>query len=148
MEYKLYTDGACQPNPGTGGWAFLILHEQGQFSKSGGEKNTTNNRMELMAVINGMLHYSEHFWTDSSKLLIVSDSKYLINGILSWCKKWNDNDWVKADGKPVLNSDLWKRILSLSEMLQPKCQHVKGHSGHVYNEKVDQMAQHAINGVK
>ena len=151
-KFELYTDGACQPNPGAGGWAFVLLGTQDgkavKFSDTGYEKNTTNNRMELEAVRNGFKYFAEKIWQDGDELVLVSDSKYLINGIESWCENWSTRGWIKADDKPVLNQDLWEDILALKKMIRPICQHVRGHTGHEMNEYVDKLAVQAAQKAK
>lgn len=142
--YHLYTDGACSPNPGTGGWSFILcLDDKEIISKNGSCCNSTNNRMELTAVLEGMEYFFSNTWKGTEKLIIVSDSKYLINGIESWCEKWERKKWLKHDGKQVLNPDLWQKILSLKNTIRPTCEHVKGHNGHKWNEKADELARQA-----
>ncbi|GAG14160.1 unnamed protein product [marine sediment metagenome] len=142
--YELYTDGACQPNPGTGGWAFAI-YERGlardRITKSGRQENTTNNRMELQAVVEGF----EHFLTNCvGTLHLFSDSQYLVNGIEKWCDGWASRGWVKKDNKPVLNRDLWERIYKLKNNMALKCTFVRGHTGNHFNELCDELAVKAI----
>lgn len=146
MEYELYTDGACQPNPGTGGWAF-ILYQKGsneQIKQSGAEKHTTNNRMELRAVMEGLKFFRDSIFSGSEHLHLYSDSQYLINGIQSWCDKWAANNWIKKDHKPVLNQDLWMEIREIKRSLPLTCTHIRGHVGIPANEECDKMANEAI----
>lgn len=150
--FELFTDGACQPNPGAGGWAFAIRGSRNdvpiELVASGFEKNTTNNRMELEAVRSGFKYFAEKIWQDGDQIVLVSDSKYLINGIESWCENWAKRGWIKADDKPVLNKDLWEDILALKHMIKPTCQHVRGHTGHEMNELVDKLAVQAAQKAK
>ncbi len=142
FDYIIYTDGACSGNPGSGGWAAIIFNKiSGQKSKIiGGEMETTNNRMELMAII----HALESIPKESS-LQIFTDSKYVINGIELWIKKWKINDWIGSNKKKVKNKDLWIKLDMLSSQFQIKWNWVKGHSGNKYNEEVDRLARHQIN---
>lgn len=147
MQYSLYTDGACQPNPGTGGWAF-VLRSQGPdvYIQQGSCLNTTNNRMELSAVLHGLRLFLDVASSEDS-LTLYSDSMYLINGILEWSLKWRTNDWQRGkfpDQKPVLNIDLWKAIRECADRIRLQCSHVPGHSGHLYNELVDKLAVEMI----
>lgn len=141
MQIHLFTDGACQPNPGNGGWAFIVYPEDcpnKRTAKSGFEQNTTNNRMEITAVLRG-LQYLEKAFIDP-EITLFSDSKYIVQSISSWMRGWARNGWKKKDKKPVLNVDLWKEMLRLVDKLSIKCVHVKGHSGHPENEECDQLA--------
>jgi len=149
MRFYLFTDGACQPNPGNGGWAFVVYPKDRideKIAQSGYQKDTTNNRMEMTAVLKG-LEYLVMWHGGSSKELrdpleitLFSDSKYLINGIEKWMHNWSKNNWIKKDRNPVLNDDLWKLVYSLSQNLPIQCQYIKGHSGHPENEECDQLA--------
>lgn len=131
----LYTDGACSGNPGSGGWACILVYKNQEKELSGGEPETTNNRMEMTAVIEGLKALKE-----SCEVDLYTDSKYVLEGATKWLQGWQEKGWKKADKKPVLNVDLW---LVLSELLS---QHeitwhwVKGHAGDPYNERVDTLA--------
>ncbi len=139
----MYTDGACRPNPGQGGWAYIILNpDNTETIASGSEADTTNNRMELTAVLKGLEYFNQNHKSDV--LTIVSDSQYLLSGIESWSKTWRKNRWLKADGKPVLNPDLWKQIRELADGLFLVYEKVKGHSGEETNERVDKLASAQI----
>lgn len=146
--YLLYADGSCQPNPGTGGWSFIIKRDdmpEFEVSLSGGEKNSTNNRMELTAVLKGMKHFIEHLSITASDLTICLDSMYVLNGMQLWSKNWEKQGWKKKDGKPVLNDDLWKEVVNelahlRKDLNSVKFQHTQGHSGHEWNEKCDKLA--------
>ena len=144
---SLYTDGACRGNPGPGGWAYILrdsitLQER---EGSGGESNTTNNRMELMAVIAGLSAL-----TRSCRVDLYSDSKYVLQGLESWMHSWKKNNWRRrtSEGtKPVKNDDLWKRLDELISFHDVKFIHVRGHSGHVENERCDQLAVAAAEAI-
>lgn len=143
MNGALYTDGACSGNPGPGGWAFLLQHHDHEVQKFGAVEHTTNNRMELMAVIQGLNHYR----TDclSGALQVFSDSQYVIKGITQWIFQWQANGWRTSQKKPVENQDLWEALWEHSQNLSHVSWHwVRGHSGHPENERVDHLAQQAI----
>ena len=139
MEKKLvyiYTDGACSGNPGAGGWGTIMRFEGFEKELSGGEAKTTNNRMELTAVINGFAALKE-----PCTVKLYTDSKYVANGItLGWAKSWKKNGWRKADKKPALNADLWDLLLNLIEGHDAEIIWVKGHDGHPENERCDSLA--------
>ncbi len=138
---QLFTDGACLGNPGPGGWCYLLKHPAtGKSStNAGGEMSTTNNRMELSAVIEGLSAL-----TEPCIVKLHSDSKYVINGLSQWMHNWKKHNWHNARKKPVLNDDLWKKLDMLSQKHQLTYQWVKGHSGHPENEHCDLIAsQHA-----
>ena len=142
FDYIIYTDGACSGNPGSGGWAAIILNKSsGQKSKKiGGEIETTNNRMELIAIIRALESIPKE-----SSLQIFTDSKYVINGIELWIKKWKKNDWIGSNKKQIKNKDLWMKLDILSSQFQITWNWVKGHSGNKYNEEVDKLARDQIN---
>ena len=132
---KLFTDGACSGNPGPGGWA-AILQYNGHEKELSGEPETTNNRMELTAVIEGLSALKEPCVVD-----LVSDSKYVIDSIQKgWVYSWKKNGWRKADKKPALNVDLWEKLLGLLEVHQVNFIWIKGHDGHPENERCDKLA--------
>jgi len=136
---ELYTDGACQGNPGPGGWAALLLYGGNEKLVTGSDPDTTNNRMELMAVIGGLEALKEPV-----ELTVFSDSKYITNAFNQhWIDNWVDNRWKASTGKPVKNPDLWQKILELKRPHQIEWKWVKGHSGNVHNERVDQAAVNA-----
>ena len=147
----LYTDGACSENPGPGGWAAILIHPDTDTARElwGFEPQTTNNRMELMAVIEGlrMLKGSRRW-----RVQLVSDSKYVIDGLNVWIKGWIANNWrrgKKASSPPVKNSDLWQTLHALAQKHEMSYEHVRGHSGHRENERCDKLAAAAIKrGVK
>ena len=136
----LYTDGACSGNPGAGGWGAILIFNGHERELSGGEPNTTNNRMELMAVIQGLeaLKYP-------CEVEIYSDSAYTVNAFQNgWIFSWEKNGWKKADNKAVLNIDLWQRLLALSKVHQVEFKKVKGHADNEYNNRCDALARGAI----
>jgi len=142
----LYTDGACSGNPGPGGWAAILKHPQtGSSSRiSGGTGNTTNNRMELTAVIEGLKLLKP---TRKWRVRLVSDSEYVINGLTVWIAGWMANGWrrgKKANSPPVKNADLWQTLHALAGQHDLSYEHVRGHSGHPENEECDAMAVAAV----
>lgn len=135
-QVTLYTDGACSGNPGPGGWGAILECEGHRKELSGGEANTTNNRMELTAVIEGLSALK--FGCD---VTLVSDSKYVIDAITKgWVYSWKAKGWRKADKSPALNVDLWEKLLLQLERHNMTYHWVKGHAGHPENERCDQMA--------
>lgn len=136
MKVEIYTDGACSGNPGPGGYAAILRFGEHYKEISGGEANTTNNRMELMGAISGLsaLKYP-------CEVVLTTDSKYLVDSInKGWAKSWKAKGWIKADKKPALNVDLWEKLLDLLEIHTVEFVWVKGHAGHPYNERCDQLA--------
>ncbi len=132
----LYTDGACSGNPGPGGYGAILKLPEGEQELSGGYQHTTNNRMELMAVIKGL-----EALPISSQVVVYSDSKYVIDAItLGWAKKWQARNWIKPDKKPALNPDLWQTLLALCAYHRVTFVWVRGHSGHPENERCDRLA--------
>lgn len=142
-DYVIYTDGACSGNPGPGGWGVVVCKPDSDYVQelSGGEPNTTNNRMELTAVINGLSLIP----TKPSSILVVTDSKYIVDAVnKGWLRGWIANGWRKSDGAPALNSDLWAKIHSHLCTHHVQFQWVKGHAGHPQNERCDMLARNAI----
>ncbi len=142
-EVILYTDGACSGNPGPGGWAYILHHVPSgtRIEASGGSRMTTNNRMELRAVIEGLRRLKR-----TCRVRLVSDSQYTIQGMTEWMPGWRRRGWRRREGKrlrPVRNADLWKQIAELMERHEVTCRHVYGHSGHKENERCDQLAVEA-----
>ena len=132
----IYTDGACSGNPGPGGWGAILRFGPHEKELSGGEPNTTNNRMELTAVIKALSALKE-----SCEITIHSDSKYIIDAIQQgWAKKWRANNWMRNKKDKALNPDLWGQLLGLLEQHQVTFHWVKGHAGHPENERCDQLA--------
>lgn len=135
-QVEIYTDGACSGNPGKGGWGAVLVYNGKEKELSGGEKETTNNRMELTAVIEGLKALKE-----PCSVTLTTDSKYVCDAInQGWLDSWIKNNWRKADKKPVLNIDLWQELLPLLDAHQVKFVWVKGHAGHKYNERCDELA--------
>ena len=140
MEITIYTDGACSGNPGIGGWGAVILnHEDKPILLKGGLQNTTNNQMELMAAIESLKYFKK-----PKKILIFTDSKYVMNGIETWIKNWKKNGWKTASKKPVKNRDLWEKLDKEIERHKINWQWVKGHAGNINNEKADFLARQFI----
>ena len=138
-EIEIFTDGACRGNPGLGGWGALIRRNGEERSLWGGERDTTNNRMEMEAAIRGLESIVE-----SSNITITTDSNYLKDGITQWLEGWKNKNWKTASKKPVKNQDLWMRLDELSQFHNVNWKWVKGHSGHPGNEKADELANKAI----
>ena len=139
-EVLLYTDGACSGNPGPGGWAFILRHPSTgkEMEKSGGERETTNNRMELMAVIQGLQTLSR-----ACRIELFTDSVYVGKGMTEWMPKWKKNNWQRKEGKqwkPVKNDDLWKQLDEQLQKHRVKYTRVAGHSGHPENDRCDELA--------
>ena len=135
---KIYTDGSCLSNPGNGGWA-AIININGEIKKiSGNEKNTTNNRMELMATINALKNINS-----KDLIEIFTDSKYVKNGITGWVNTWVLNNWKTSKKKDVKNKDLWIELYKLNQSLNVKWNWVKAHAGDTLNEEVDMLAKEA-----
>ena len=139
-EVHLFTDGGCSGNPGPGGWAYLLQHPATgkQIERSGGERETTNNRMELTALIEGLSALKK-----PSCVQVFTDSVYVGKGITEWMTKWKANGWRRKEGKrmvAVKNEDLWRRLDELLQTHEVRYTRVAGHSGHPENERVDQLA--------
>ena len=133
---EMFTDGACSGNPGPGGWGTILRYRGVEKELCGGEAATTNNRMELTAVIEGLKALKE-----SCEVIITSDSKYVIDAItLGWAKKWKANGWKRGKNQPALNPDLWDELLTLLEKHDVTFNWIKGHAGHAENERCDKMA--------
>ena len=133
---EIYTDGACRGNPGKGGWGAVLVYNGREKELSGGERETTNNRMELTAAIKSLAMLKE-----PCEVTLFSDSKYLIDAITKgWVYSWRSKGWRKADKSPALNVDLWEELLALLEKHKVNFIWVKGHDGHAYNERCDKLA--------
>ena len=140
MKYKIYTDGACSGNPGPGGWGAVIFDQDNkQKNISGSEKNTTNNRMELLAAIMSLKKIKTN-----SEVIIFTDSTYVKNGITEWMKNWKKNGWKNSSKKPVKNKDLWEKLDKLCEANSVSWKWVKGHSSNEFNNLADELATKAI----
>ena len=132
----LYTDGACSGNPGPGGWGAILEYGGHEMELSGGADNTTNNRMELTAVIEGLKRLKE-----PCRVELYSDSKYVIDALeKGWAVGWQKRGWIKSDKKPALNPDLWELLLSLTQTHEVRCHWVKGHADNPKNNRCDQLA--------
>lgn len=136
---EIYTDGACSGNPGPGGWGAILKYGNKEREIFGGEKDTTNNRMELMAAIIALETLKE-----PCEVKLTTDSKYVMDGITKWIFSWKSKNWKKSDNKPVLNADLWQRLDAANNRHQVKWHWVKGHAGHKENERCDELARMAI----
>ena len=135
-QVTIYTDGACSGNPGPGGWGAILMYGRHKKELSGGEAQTTNNRMELTAVISALEQLKEPCAVD-----LYSDSKYIIDALtLGWAKSWQAKGWRKPDKKPALNPDLWQRLLELCDTHQVTCHWVKGHAENEFNNRCDELA--------
>lgn len=133
---EIFTDGACSGNPGPGGYGVVLKYGTARKELSGGEEQTTNNRMELTAAIVGLEALKE-----KCAVMLYSDSKYLIDAIkLGWAEKWRENGWMRNKKDVALNSDLWEKLLDLVEFHQVELVWVKGHAGHPENERCDALA--------
>lgn len=138
-EVELFSDGACSGNPGPGGWGSILRFKGIEKELSGGEKETTNNRMELLAVINGLESLKE-----PCKVKITTDSKYVCDAFLKdWLSSWQQNGWKTAGKKPVKNKELWEKLLALSQKHELSWSWIKGHAGHPENERCDKLAVEA-----
>ncbi len=138
---EIYTDGACSGNPGKGGWAAVLVYKNNEKEISGGEKETTNNRMELTAVIMALKALKE-----PCKVKLTTDSKYVCDAInKGWVYSWKSRSWKKADKKPALNVDLWEQLLEQLDIHKVEFIWVKGHNGHKYNERCDRLAVEEYN---
>lgn len=136
---KIYTDGGCTGNPGPGGWAAVILDNGNDPREmSGGDESTTNNRMELTAVIGALGYVMDKFGTDIS-IDVYTDSQYVQKGISEWMPRWVRKGWKTAAGKPVKNKDLWLELKTLNEGLNVEWKWVKGHAGDEWNERCDEL---------
>ena len=140
---EIWTDGACSGNPGPGGWGAILIWRGQEKAISGAAMDTTNNRMELMAVIAGLEQL-----TRTLSIRVYTDSKYVQNGMTKWVKQWRKNGWRTKAGQPVKNVDLWKRLSDVVDGLTVDWQWVKGHAGHPLNERADALARAAIESLK
>jgi len=135
----IYTDGACKGNPGPGGWGALLIYKEHKKEINGFSKDTTNNIMELTAVIESLLIIKQ-----KSDITIITDSNYVKDGITKWIANWKNKGWKTSNKKPVKNKDLWKKLDDLSNNHNIKWEWVRGHTGNPGNERADQLANEAI----
>lgn len=135
MKVEIFCDGACSGNPGVGGWGCILRYGDNVKEMSGADGNTTNNRMEMTAVIRGLKALIE-----PCEVTIHSDSRYVIDGMTKWIHGWQKKGWVNASKKPVRNEDLWHDLIDAAAPHRISWQWVRGHDGHVENERVDQLA--------
>ena len=145
---NLFTDGACSGNPGPGGWSFILRHDKSEteFENSGGGLNTTNNQMEMMAVIEGLKNL-----TEPCQVSLYSDSAYVLQGMKEWMPRWKSQGWKRRSGskmETVKNVELWKKLDELKTIHEISYHKVKGHSGHSENERCDKLAVEACNRFK
>ena len=136
---EIYTDGSCSGNPGPGGWAAIVLMNDDKYIISGYEKQTTNNRMEILASINSLKKIKEDY-----RIKLYTDSNYLKNGITVWIKTWKKNNWMNSQKKPVANQDLWVLLDNINEQLHIEWNWVKGHETNLYNNLADKYAVEAM----
>lgn len=137
IHVDIYTDGSCLGNPGAGGWGAILVCNGVEKTLSGGEADTTNNRMELTAAIEALRALKK-----PCEVTLTTDSKYLCDGLSKgWAQSWKARGWRKSDNKPALNPELWDELLTLTERHEMTYVWVKGHAGHPYNERCDEMAQ-------
>ena len=139
---EIYTDGACKGNPGVGGWGAILRSGETEKELFGGVANTTNNRMEMTAVIEALRALSR-----SCEAVVFTDSAYVQKGISEWIHGWKRNGWKTADKKPVKNADLWQTLDELARGHKIEWRWVKGHAGHIENERADQLANRGVDSV-
>jgi len=137
----IYTDGACSGNPGPGGWGVIMYHGKREKELFGGELETTNNRMEMMAAIKALEAIKPGF---SGPVVLFTDSTYLLKGITEWIHGWKKRGWKKSDKKPVINKDLWQRLDELNQARNIRWEWVKGHAGDIGNERADELANRGV----
>ncbi len=142
-QIHIYTDGACKGNPGPGGWGVLLQYKGRELELFGGEPSTTNNRMELQAVIEGLSALKRR-----SNVLLVTDSKYVMQGIQQWLANWKKRGWKTASKQPVKNQDLWQQLDALVQQHDVQWQWVAGHTGHPGNERADNLANRGVEEVR
>ena len=142
-QIHIYTDGACKGNPGPGGWGVLLQYKGRELELFGGEASTTNNRMELRAVIEGLSALKRR-----SNVLLVTDSKYVMQGMQQWLANWKKRGWKTASKQPVKNQDLWQQLDALVQQHDVQWQWVAGHTGHPGNERADNLANRGVEEVR
>ena len=141
---KIYTDGACKGNPGIGGWGALLIQNEQSIEIFDGEQETTNNRMELKAVIEAL----NHAMSMNDDVQIYTDSSYVQKGIQEWIHNWKKNGWRSSNKKPVKNQDLWQKLDTLNSSLNVEWFWVKGHAGHPENERADFLANEGVKKIQ
>ena len=141
----IYTDGACSGNPGPGGWGVLLQYGSKEKTLKGGDPNTTNNRMEMMAAIKAIEAVNE---TYTGELILWTDSTYVMKGITEWVHGWKKKNWIKSDKKPVVNTDLWKVLDKLNSQKNIQWNWVKGHAGVEGNERADELARQGLEEIR
>ncbi len=139
----IYTDGACRGNPGPGGWGVVLRYKGNEKELFGGEGQTTNIRMELMAAIQGLEALKR-----PCKVILTSDSRYLLKGISDWLPQWISRNWMTANRQPVKNVDLWQRLAKAREAHDVEWRWIKGHSGHPENERADRLANQGVDSCR
>ncbi|NLJ27255.1 ribonuclease HI [Desulforhabdus amnigena] len=139
IHVEVFTDGACEGNPGPGGWGAVVRMEGEERELSGGERNTTNNRMELSAAIEALKTLP-----DCAGVVLTTDSQYVQKGITEWIRNWKKNGWKNASKQPVKNADLWIELDALNQKHTIEWRWVRGHAGHPENERCDELARKAI----
>lgn len=135
---RIYTDGGCEPNPGQGGWAAILLYGNHEKEIYGAEPNTTNNRMELRAAIEALKQLKR-----PCRVVLYTDSEYLKKGITEWLPRWRARGWRRADNSPVLNRDLWETLDALLKQHEIQWEWVRAHAGDTYNERCDELVRRA-----
>ncbi|MBT0669468.1 ribonuclease HI [Novosphingobium profundi] len=141
-QIEIFTDGACKGNPGPGGWGVLLRMGEHEKEMAGSEAQTTNNRMEMTAVIKALEALNQ-----PCEITLYTDSKYVIDGITKWVFGWQKKGWVNASRQPVANADLWREMLAAAKPHKVTWQWVRGHNGHAENERVDQLASDAAKAI-
>lgn len=136
---EIFCDGACSGNPGPGGWGTILRFNGSEKELSGGEKETTNNRMELTAAIEGLSALKR-----PCRVVVTTDSQYLVKGMTEWLAGWQKKGWINSKREPVMNRDLWERLVDLSRQHSVDWRWVRGHAGHAENERCDELARRAI----
>lgn len=142
-QVEIFSDGACKGNPGVGGWGVLLVYKGAERELWGGEANTTNNRMELMAAIQGLAVLKR-----PCQIKLMTDSKYVMQGITEWLPNWKKRNWLTAARQPVKNADLWQVLDQEVSRHQVQWQWVRGHSGHPGNERADQLANRGVDEIR
>ena len=141
----IYTDGACSGNPGPGGWGVLLQYGSKEKTLKGGDPNTTNNRMEMMAAIKAIEAVNE---TYTGEIILWTDSTYVMKGITEWVHGWKKKNWIKSDKKPVVNTDLWKVLDKLNSQKNIQWNWVQGHAGVEGNERADELARQGLEEIR